>query len=107
MLNPNYFAERMLLRRCAADDAAAQRRFAGASYRNQVFKTAAQVNLRYNLPLGSDEVHDVCLMLINEIYKAHAQLPSWRHSLYRRIEDYVFAAVVRYLEKAVGPAPPR
>ncbi|OFW40206.1 MAG: hypothetical protein A3J29_08530 [Acidobacteria bacterium RIFCSPLOWO2_12_FULL_67_14b] len=99
MVNSNYFMERLLLKRCATDDVEAQQRFASTSYRNQVYKTAAEVNRSYNLPLGTDELIDLCKVLVARIYLAHATLPSWKHNLYRRIEDFVVAAVVLYLSE--------
>ena len=95
-MNFNYFVERRLLQRCANDDRGAQRQFASSSYRNQVYKTAAEVNRSYNVVLGTDELNDLCRLLIIQIYRLHDTLPSWKHTLYRCIEDWVASAVILY-----------
>lgn len=100
MINQNYFAEKRLLKQCAANDSAAQARFASASYRNQVYRTASEVNRSWNLALGTEELGELCQVLIARIYAEHATLPNWKHNLYRRIEDYIFAAVMLYLREA-------
>lgn len=99
-MNANYFNERMLLKRCAANDSAAQLRFASASYRNQVYKTAAEVNRHYNIALGTEEFDDFCQALIAKIYLEHATLPNWKHNLYRRIEEFVARSMLIYLAEA-------
>ncbi len=99
-MNFSYFIERRLLQRCADDDRAAQRQFATSSYRNQVYKTATEVNRSYDVVLGADELNDLCKLLIARIYRLHDTLPSWKHTLYRRIEDWVTGAVILYFNES-------
>jgi hypothetical protein len=101
-MNMNFYFETKLLRRCAANEADAQRVFAQLSYLNQIYKTASQTNAQYNNALDESELEELCKVWTREVYKGHGTLPSMSHPLYRRIETYVFGAFWEYLN---GEAP--
>jgi hypothetical protein len=96
--NHNFQVERRLLERCAKDDTEAQQEFSLLSYLSQIYRTAAETNIAYNNPLSDEELDDLCVVLTVQIYKDHKTLPSSRKLLYSRINDYVAAAVIRYIK---------